>query len=399
MPYHAKMWHSLNNGRVMDKRFLLTLAMLSAACRDAVSPSPHRLGAPALAVTAASGITLDQQNGAFHDVVPTSNGGSHVGMGFNPQNPHVGDAIVATFFWVGSTNTITTVTDHLSDGAQTPVGNTYTLVDYVTSAGISMATYVATNVRGFRDASTATDSILTVHALFSTPIPDGGVLISAWSGVSLVDAEAMGPHLSASGSGSAATIADPGAIPVNAGALAFGVTMSDRVVGLGTPPGFTTVNEADDPQMKGDAEYVVQGGTAGAADPQWTWFFDQASSPGTWLATALTLNPAATHLVFTVQPRTTMPLMRIEPAVQATVVDDQGNPLTSFTGSVSITIGHNGGMLLRGTLSGTKTVPVVNGVATFSDLSIDQVGNGYTLVVSVPGATSAESAPFNIGLF
>ena len=383
----------------MDKRFLLTLAMLSAACRDAVSPSPHRLGAPALAVTAASGITLDQQNGAFHDVVPTSNGGSHVGMGFNPQNPHVGDAIVATFFWVGSTNTITTVTDHLSDGAQTPVGNTYTLVDYVTSAGISMATYVATNVRGFRDASTATDSILTVHALFSTPIPDGGVLISAWSGVSLVDAEAMGPYLSASGSGSAPTIADPGAIPVNAGALAFGVTMSDRVVGLGTPPGFTTVNEADGPQMKGDAEYVVQGGTAGAADPQWTWFFDQASSPGTWLATALTLNPAATHLVFTVQPRTTMPLMRIEPAVQATVVDDQGNPLTSFTGSVSITIGHNGGMLLRGTLSGTKTVPVVNGVATFSDLSIDQVGNGYTLVVSVPGATSAESAPFNIGLF
>src|SRR6266540_1808347 len=334
------MWHSLNNGRVVDKRFLLTLALLAAACRDAVSPRPHGIGAPAFAVTAASGITLDQQNGAFHDVMPWSNGGSHVGMGFNPQNPHVGDAIVATFFWVGSTNTITTVTDHLSDAAQTPVGNTYTLVDYVTSAGISMATYVATNVRGF-----------------------------------------------------------PGAIPVNAGALAFGVTMSDRLVGLGTPPGFTHVNEADDPQMKGDAEYVVQGDAAGAAEPQWTWFFDQASSPGTWLATALTLNPAANHLVFTVQPSTTPPLMRIEPAVQATVVDDQGNPLTSFTGSVSITIGHNGGILLRGTLSGTKTVPVVNGVATFSDLSIDQVGNGYTLVVSAPGATSAASAPFNIGLF
>src|SRR6266550_3541696 len=261
----------------MDKRLLLTLALLAAACRDAVSPRPHGLGSPAFAGTAGSVITLDQQNGTFNDVEPWSNGGSHVGMGFNPQNPHVGDAIVATFFWVGSTNTITTVTDHLTDVAQTPVGNTYRLVDYVTSADISMATYVATNVRGFPDASTATDSILAVHALFSTPIPDGGVLISAWSGVSLVDAEAMGPHLSASGSGSAATIADPGAIPVNAGALAFGVTMSDRVVGLGTPPGFTTVNEADDPQMKGDAEYVVQGGTAGAADPQWTWFFDQAS--------------------------------------------------------------------------------------------------------------------------
>ena len=382
----------------MDKRLLLTLALLAAACRDAVSPPPHGLGAPAFAVTAASGITLDQQNGTFNDVMPWSNGGSHVGKGFNPQNPHVGDAIVATFFWVGSTNTITTVTDHLSDVAQTPVGNTYTLVDYVTSAGISMATYVATNVRGFPDASTATDSILAVHAIFSTPIPDGGVLLSAWSGVSLVDAEALGTHHSASGSGAAQTIADPGAIPVNAGALAFGVTMSDRLVGLGTPPGFTTVNEAEDPQMKGDAEYVVQGDAAGVAEPQWTWFFDQASSPGTWLATAVTLNPATTHLVFTVQPRTTPPLITIAPAVQATVEDDQGNPLTDFTGSVSITIGHNGGLLLRGTLSGTKTVPVVNGVATFSDLSIDQIGNGYTLVVSAPGATSAESAPFNIGL-
>src|SRR5213076_3419842 len=85
-PHTTTMWHSLNNGRVMDKRLLLTLAFLAAACRDAVSPPPH--GAPAFAVTAGSGITLDQQNGTFNDVMPWSNGGSHVGMGFNPQNPH-----------------------------------------------------------------------------------------------------------------------------------------------------------------------------------------------------------------------------------------------------------------------------------------------------------------------
>ena len=291
----------------MDKRLLLTLALLAVACRDAVSPGPHGVGSPALAGTAGSGITLDQQNGTFDDVVPWSNGGSHVGMAFTPQNPHVGDAIVATFFWVGSTNTIIDVTDHLEDAAETPVGNTYRLVDYVTSNGISMATYVATNVHGFPDASTNHDSILAVHAIFSPPISNGGELISAWTGVSSVDADALGPHTSASGSGTTPTIADPGAIAVNAHALVFGVTMSDRLAGLGTPPG--------------------------------------------------------------------------------------------FTGSVSIAIGHNGGLLLHGTLSGTKTVPVVNGVATFSDLSIDQLGNGYTLVVSAPGATSAESTPFNIGLF
>jgi hypothetical protein len=74
-----------------------------------------------------------------------------------------------------------------------------------------------------------------------------------------------------------------------------------------------------------------------------------------------------------------------------------GHTLTSFTGSVTIAIGHNGGTLLPGTLSGTKTVVAVNGVATFSDLSIDQLGNRYTLTVSGPGLTSAESEPFNIG--
>ncbi|HEY3219497.1 MAG TPA: hypothetical protein VGJ80_02090 [Gemmatimonadales bacterium] len=376
---------------------LLVMALLIASCRDALSPQPHHAQA-ALAAAAGTGITLDQQNGTFADAIPWGNGGTHIGKGFNPRNPHLGDAIVATFFWVGSTNTITTVTDHLSDVAQTPVGNTYTLVDYVTLGGISMATYVATNVQNFPDAGTATDSILAVHAIFSNSIADGGVLLSAWSGVSLVSAQALGAHSSASGSGVVPTIADPGAIPVDAGALAFGVTMSNRLVGLGTPQGFTHVNEGEDSQLKGDAESLVPD-NATSVDPQWTWYFDPTSPPGTWLATVFALNPAATHLVFTVQPSTTPPFMTIKPAVQATVVDAQGNPLTGFTGSVSIAIGHNGGMLLPGTLSGTTTVTAVNGVATFSDLRIDEVGNGYTLVVSAAGATSAESTPFNIGAF
>jgi len=90
--------------------------------------------------------------------------------------------------------------------------------------------------------------------------------------------------------------------------------------------------------------------------------------------------------------------LTIQPPVQVTVVDDLGNTLTSYDGSVTIAIGHNAGLLLPGTLAGTKTVTAVNGVATFADLSIDQLGNGYTLVVSGAGLTGAESAPFNIGL-
>jgi hypothetical protein len=50
-----------------------------------------------------------------------------------------------------------------------------------------------------------------------------------------------------------------------------------------------------------------------------------------------------------------------------------------------------------GTLSGTLTLTVVNGVATFSDLSIDLAGMGYTLHASVGGGLpDLDSNPFNI---
>ncbi|HXO86283.1 MAG TPA: hypothetical protein VN803_12245, partial [Gemmatimonadales bacterium] len=119
--------------------------------------------------------------------------------------------------------------------------------------------------------------------------------------------------------------------------------------------------------------------------------------PSTWLASVIALNPPL-HLAFTTQPSTTLPLVAI-PAVRATALDAQGNPVTSYNGPVTIAIGRNGGSLLPGTLSGTLTVNAVNGVATFSDLSIDQPGNGYTLVVDAANLFGVQSAAFNIGAF
>src|SRR5947199_36 len=90
--------------------------------------------------------------------------------------------------------------------------------------------------------------------------------------------------------------------------------------------------------------------------------------------------------------RTTTPAgAAITPAVQATEQDAQGNPATGFTGNVSVAIGTNPS---TGTLAGTKVVAAVGGVATFSGLSIDKVGTGYTLTAT--GAGSATSAAFNI---
>jgi hypothetical protein len=216
-----------------------------------------------------------------------------------------------------------------------------------------------------------------------------------------VSADALGAHSSASGTGTTTTIADPGTIPINTDALAYGVTMSNNVlVGHEPPAGFTNLAVQSDDLVVDETDYAVQA-SAGTVNPQWIWYFDSPTSPSAWLGTVLALNPAATQLAFTVQPGITPPFRPIEPAVQVTVLDALGNRVTSFTGAVTITIGHNGSVnpLMAGRLSGTKTVTVVNGVANFSDLSIDQPGNGYTLAASAVGLSGAQSSPFNIGAF
>lgn len=373
----------------------LAVALGSAACHDdVVDPMGRQSPAVAFSVAApppATPITLDQSSGLASDAEPWGRGQTHIGKGFNP-NPHPGDAIVATFYWRDTTNTIITVTDHFCDVNSTPVGNTYQLVDYRTAGGYSMATYVAINAQGFSDTATTSVDMLCVHAILSDSVTEGGMMISAYRGVSTMPAVALGAHHSATGSGSSVTVADAGAIPAGVGAVAYGITLSNGVVGTDPPPGFTNINDVSDTALKADAEYAVFP-NGGSADATWNWYF---TTPNAWLASALALNPPP-HEVFTAQPKTTLPLMTLPP-VQVTVTDAFGNPVTSFADSVTIAIGNNGGTLMPGTLSGTKTIAAVNGVATFSNLSIDQLGNGYTLIVTAKRTTGAESAPFDIGV-
>src|SRR2546427_5062464 len=337
----------------MNRLALLAAAPLAVGCADASGPAPPSSGhgAPAFAVAAATPIVFNRENSKLGEI------GTTIWQGFHPTNPHVGDAIIVTFFWPGSTNIVTSVIDYLVDG--TPVGNTYTLVEYVTAGGLSMATYVATNVRNFPDPNLDQDNVLVVQANLSSPTTGGGIIISAYSGVNAVSAWGVGAHQSGAGSGSVPTIAAPGTIAVGAGALAYGVTLANAVVGLDAPVGFSYITNISDATYKADARYAIQM-SAGPIAPQWTWYFN---SPSKWLATALALNPPL-HFVFTVQPSTTLPFLAITPAVKVTALDAFDNPVSSFTGSVTITIGNNGGTLLPGTLSRTTTVTALNGVAT-----------------------------------
>jgi hypothetical protein len=101
----------------------------------------------------------------------------------------------------------------------------------------------------------------------------------------------------------------------------------------------------------------------------------------------------ATHLVFTVQPSNTTAGATITPAVQVTALDAGNNVATGFVANVLIAIKTNAG---GGTLSGTLTIAAGAGVATFSDLSINNIGTGYTLQATSGGLTSATSNTFNI---
>lgn len=373
---------------------IVAIAGLAAACGEAAGPYHRSLDLPRLQhVAAGSGITLNQLNGAL------GQGGQLLIKGFNPTNPHRGDAIVATFYWTGATtpeNIVDSVTDVITDINFTPVGNSYSLVEYVHRDGFSMATYVAINVQNFPDPNTdpGQGDILAVRAHLAEPVVDGGVTLTSWTGVNSVAAYAVGEHRSASGTAADIVAVGPGAIRIGAGALAYAVTMSNGIYGRDPPAGFTRITTGSDALMVNELDYAIQA-AVDTIDPQWTWFFGSESA---WLATVIALNPPL-HLGFSVQPRTTLPLMPITPAVQVEVLNALGNRVTDVTGQVTIAIGRNAGRLLPGTLSGTTTVSLVNGVATFSNLSIDQLGDGYTLVATLSNVFSAESAPFNIGAF
>jgi hypothetical protein len=115
-------------------------------------------------------------------------------------------------------------------------------------------------------------------------------------------------------------------------------------------------------------------------------------------ATSSTFNitpAAASQVVFTGEPSNTVAGVSISPAVVVSVEDAYGNVVTSYTSQVTVAIGTNPA---SGTLSGTTTVTAVSGVATFSTLSINKAGTGYTLTAAVSSLTSGTSTAFNISV-
>ncbi len=101
---------------------------------------------------------------------------------------------------------------------------------------------------------------------------------------------------------------------------------------------------------------------------------------------------AATHLVVTTQPPSSVTASyTFGLVVSAEDPFDNVNP--TFSGGVSVALSNNPG---GATLGGTLTATARSGVATFSDLTLNQAGTGYTLQVSSNGLTAATTSAFNV---
>jgi hypothetical protein len=178
----------------------------------------------------------------------------------------------------------------------------------------------------------------------------------------------------------------------------FGNTVTsatnDVTVALGTNPG-------GDGVLDGTLTVAAVAGIATFSDLN----IDEADAGYTLTAAATGLTgatssafnitaAAASQLAFTVQPSDEVAGVDITPAVEVTIQDQFGNPVTTATNDVTVALGNNPGG--DGVLDGTLTVAAVAGIATFSDLNIDEVDTGYTLTASATGLTGASSSAFNI---
>ncbi len=102
---------------------------------------------------------------------------------------------------------------------------------------------------------------------------------------------------------------------------------------------------------------------------------------------------AATKLALVVQPGNTVAGSSLSGPPTVAIQDSLGNTVTSASASITVAIGTNPG---SGTLGGTTTKNASSGVAAFTGLSINQIGNGYTLTASATGLTGITSNAFNL---
>ena len=98
-------------------------------------------------------------------------------------------------------------------------------------------------------------------------------------------------------------------------------------------------------------------------------------------------------VAFLVQPTSVATGEQMTPPVQVEIQNSLGGRVTNSSATVTLSLADNPG---SATLSGTRSVAAVNGVATFSNLSLNRPGQGYRLAAASNGLTGATSSAFDV---
>jgi hypothetical protein len=282
-----------------------------------------------------------------------------------------------------------------------------TLGNVVTTDTSSVTVAIGSNPGGGTLGGTATLSAVSGVATFSTlsinkvgvgytlTAGDGGLVAATSSAFNITAGTAsqlaFGVQPSNTSAGTTISPAVTVLVEDSLGNLATGDS-SSVTVAIGNNPGSGT--------LTGNASVSAVSGVATfstlSINKSGTGYTLTAHDAALTAATSSAFNitsASATQLVFGVQPGNTAAGTTISPAVTVKVEDSLGNVVTSNSSSVTLALGTNPG---GGTLSGTTTVSAVSGVATFSTLSINKTGTGYTLTAADGALTGATSSSFNI---
>ncbi len=130
-------------------------------------------------------------------------------------------------------------------------------------------------------------------------------------------------------------------------------------------------------------------------DSAGTGYTIEAASSSLSSATTNSFNvtaAAATQLIVTAQPPNSV-TAGTEFGLTITAEDVFDNVATSFVGQITISLDNNPG---ASTFGGTLIVTPVNGVATFSGLTLNKVGSGYTLEAKSAGVSTATTNAFAV---
>ena len=101
----------------------------------------------------------------------------------------------------------------------------------------------------------------------------------------------------------------------------------------------------------------------------------------------------ATMLVFTQQPQTTQATAAMATPVLVEAQTALGNVDTSYNAVVTLALSSNPD---SATLGGNFSVSAINGVATFSNLTVDKADTGYVLSATSGTLTTGFSSKFTI---